>query len=72
MTVAELIKALSVMSPSAEVHFEHGAGDYWRTTVAPRVCEVTIGVVEYSDYHRMDKVVDNYDSKEGREVVLIG
>ena len=72
MTVAELIQALSRFSPAAEVHFEHGAGDYWHTTVAPRVSGVTTGLVEYSDYHRMDKVIEDYDSKEGREVVLIG
>jgi hypothetical protein len=49
--------------------------------VAPRVSEVSEGVVEFSDYHRMDKLVDDedcYDEETGdykkdiTRVVVIG
>jgi len=78
MLVADLIEELKNMPQDAEVHFEYGYGDHWRTQVAPKVSNVGMGMVKYSDYHRMDKVVepdwDNEDADEvdGREVVLIG
>jgi hypothetical protein len=78
MKVKDLIEQLGYMDPEAEVHFEYGYGDHWRTQVAPKVSSVEMGMVKYSDYHRMDKVVepdwDNEDADEvdGREVVLIG
>jgi hypothetical protein len=65
------------MDPEMEVHFEYGYGDHWRTTVAPKVSTIEVGLVQYSDYHRMDKVVeqvyeDEEDEPKGKEVVLIG
>jgi hypothetical protein len=78
MKVSQLIEQLGYMNPEAEVHFEYGYGDHWRTTVAPKVSSVEMGLVQYSDYHRMDKVVEpDWDSEDaddvkGREVVLIG
>jgi hypothetical protein len=78
MQVKELIEQLGYMDPEMEVHFEYGYGDHWRTTVAPKVSSVEMGIVQYSDYHRMDKVVEqDYDDEEdaepkGKEVVLIG
>ena len=77
MKVSQLIEQLGYMDPEADVHFEYGYGDHWRTTVAPKVSTVNVGLVQYSDYHRMDKVVEqDWDSDEdepkGREVVLIG
>jgi hypothetical protein len=81
MKVAELIELLSRHSPDAEVHFSYGYGDHWRTEVAPAVSSVADGVVEYSDYHQMDKMVDDedcYDEDTGdykedvRKVVVIG
>jgi len=78
MKVKDLIEQLGYMDPEAEVHFEYGYGDHWRTTVAPKVSTVGTGLVQYSDYHRMDKVVESdWDDEEneepkGREVVLIG
>ena len=78
LTVAELIEELKYMPQDAEVHFQYNYGDHWRTQVAPTVSSVEMGLVKYSDYHRMDKVVepdwDNEDADEadGREVVLIG
>ena len=77
MKVKDLIEQLGYMDPEAEVHFEYGYGDHWRTTVAPKVSTVETGLVQYSDYHRMDKVVesdwdDEEDEPKGKEVVLIG
>ena len=78
LTVAELIEELQLMPQDAEVHFQYNYGDHWRTQVAPGVDSVEMGLVEYSDYHRMPKVVEpDYDDEqdedvEGKAVVLIG
>ena len=64
MLVKELIESLKYMDQDAEVHFAYNYGDHWRTEVAPKVSQVSEGVVEYSDYHRMDKLVtleEDYD-----------
>jgi hypothetical protein len=81
MLVKELIESLKYMDQDAEVHFAYNYGDHWRTEVAPKVSQVTEGVVEYSEYHRMDKLVtdeeDCYDEDTGdykadiRKVVVI-
>lgn len=76
-TVQDLIDELSGMDPNLEVHFSYNYGDHWRTEVAPAVRSVDVGLVQYSEYHRMDKVVEpDYDDEdaevEGKEVVLIG
>jgi hypothetical protein len=81
MLVKELIESLQYMDQDAEVHFAYNYGDHWRTEVAPKVSQVTEGVVEYSEYHRMDKLVtdeeDCYDEDTGdyktdvRKVVVI-
>jgi hypothetical protein len=81
MKVAELIEQLQDMDPNAEVHFSYRYGDHWRTHVAPTVDTVEQGIVEYSSYHSMDKMVDHedvYDEETGdfvegvRRVVVIG
>ena len=81
MKVSELIELLGYHSPDAEVHFSYNYGDHWRTEVAPAVSSVADGVVEFSEYHRMDKMVDDedcYDEDTGdykedvRKVVVIG
>lgn len=61
MKVAELIEQLGLMDQDAEVHFSYNYGDHWHTRVAPRVDEVSEGVVARSEYHRMDKLVDDED-----------
>ena len=80
MLVADLIEELKHMPQDAEVHFQYNYGDHWRTQVAPVVCSVSEGFVEHSDYHRMDKLVDEcdvYDEETGerhenaRRVVVI-
>ena len=80
MNVRKLIEHLQSMNPDAEVHFSYNYGDHWRTEVAPTVDRVDEGVVEYSEYHRMDKMVDDedcYDEETGnfkdtvRQVVVL-
>jgi hypothetical protein len=81
MLVKELIESLQYLDQDAEVHFAYNYGDHWRTEVAPKVSQVSEGVVEYSEYHRMDKLVtdeeDCYDEETGdykadiRKVVVI-
>jgi hypothetical protein len=80
MLVKDLIEQLGYMDKDAEVHFTYNYGDHWRTQVAPKVSEVSEGIVEFSDYHRMDKLADEdfEDEEPGnpdenvRRVVLIG
>ena len=81
MKVSQLIEQLQGMNPEAEVHYAYNYGDHWRTEVAPKVDRVDEGVVEFSEYHRMDKMVDYedcYDEETGdyredvRKVVVLG
>ena len=81
MQVFQLIERLMDLDPNAEVHFSYNYGDYGRTEVAPVVREVNEGVVEFSEYHRMDRLVDDedcYDEETGdlrtdvRKVVVLG
>jgi hypothetical protein len=80
MLVKELIESLKYMDQDAEVHFSYNYGDHWRTEVAPKASRVNEGIVAYSEYHRMDKLVDDedyYDEDTGdfkadvRRVVVI-
>jgi hypothetical protein len=69
MKVKELIEALQYMDQDAEVHFSYCYGDHWRTEVAPKVGRVDEGVVEYSEYHRMDKIAnEDYDDEDEQTV----
>jgi hypothetical protein len=82
MKVQELIESLGRMNPEAEVHFSYNYGDYWRTEVAPKISQVDEGLVAYSEYHRMDRIVEEEDSymdeepgnpdENVRRVVVIG
>ena len=81
MKVSDLIAKLEFMDPDAEVHFSYNYGYHWRTEVAPKISQVSEGVVEFSEYHRMDKLItdeeDIYDENTGdyktevRRVVII-
>jgi hypothetical protein len=65
MLVKDLIESLKYMDQDAEVHFAYNYGDHWRTEVAPKVGDVREGVVEYSEYHRMDKIAnEDYDDED--------
>jgi len=64
MNVQELIEMLQDLDPNMEVKFAYDSNDYWRTEVAVNVNNVEIGHVVHSEYHSMDKVVDNGDDDE--------
>ena len=69
MLVKELIESLKYMDQDAEVHFSYCYGDHWRTEVAPKIDRVDEGVVEYSEYHRMDKIAsEDYDDEDENTV----
>jgi hypothetical protein len=73
MLVKELIESLKYMDQDAEVHFSYNYGDHWRTEVAPKVGSVDEGAVVYSEYHRMDKMLEEeydveFDEDTGEEV----
>jgi hypothetical protein len=79
MQVFQLIERLMDLDPNAEVHLSYNYGDHWSTQVAPTVDTVDEGLVKYSDYHRMDKLMDEdkmYEDEgdfEGtRRVVVLG
>jgi len=71
MTVKELIESLQDFDPNMEVKFAYNFGDYWGTEVANNVTEIDEGQVRYSDYHRMDKVVDDIDEEDDTKTVVI-
>ena len=68
MKVEELIEILQEYDPESDVHFSYNYGDHWRTQVAPKVTDVNECAVAYSEYHQMDKLVDDGQ----RYVVVIG
>ena len=73
MTVKELIESLQYFDENMEVKFAYNFGDYWGTEVASNITEIDEGQVRYSDYHRMDKVVDDENDEEyyAKTVVII-
>jgi hypothetical protein len=69
MLVRDLIELLEGYDADMEVHFAYNYGDYWRTEVAPKISNIREGVVEFSDYHRMDKVAnEDYDDEDEQTV----
>lgn len=83
MTVTELRELLAEFEAAGKgdmpVKFEYNYGDHWRTHVAQDANMCEEASVTYSDYHRMDKVVDSNDYEEdfhsttkNRKVILIG
>ena len=70
MTVKELIESLRDFDPNMEVKFAYNYGDYWGTEVASNVGCIDEGQVRYSDYHRMDKVVDDEDDNMKTVVII--
>ena len=67
MTVQELIEELSLYPYDMEVEFAYNYGDYWCTTVCKEIKNIDTGYVEYSAYHRMDKLIDNDDEEDDEE-----
>jgi hypothetical protein len=79
MQVFQLIEQLMDMDPNAEVHFSYNYGDYWRTEVAPAVVSVKERLVKRSEYHLMDRLMDEDEMIEDegdfegtRRVVVLG
>ena len=64
MTVKELMESLEGFDPNMEVKFAYNYGDYWATEVASNIRDVDEGQIRYSEYHRMDKVVENEGDEE--------
>jgi len=58
MKVKELIEMLSCYEDDMEVKVAYNYGDHWRTKVAPDVYNIEISQIQFSDYHRMDTVID--------------
>ncbi len=76
MTVRELINELEFYPDDMEVEFAYSYGDYWGTTVCKEIKDIDKGFVEYSDYHSMDKLVEEDDEDEEehekkREVLIL-
>ena len=61
MKVKELIDMLEDFDGEMDVQFAYNYGDHWRTMVSSGIQDVIGGVVEYSDYHRMNKLVEDED-----------
>jgi len=75
MTVGELIEELKQYDENSEVRFAYNFGDHCHTQVAETIGSVDSGLVQHSDYHRMDKVVELDDDgempDEAKEVVIL-
>lgn len=67
MTVRELIDELKFFPDDMEVEFAYNYGDYWGTTVCKEIKDVDKGWVEYSGYHRMDKLVEEDEDDDDTE-----
>ena len=68
MKVSELIAELECYDGDAEVHMAYGAGDSWRTTLAPRVARTFQGTVQKSEYHQTDRLYErDLDEPEDEE-----
>lgn len=74
MLVSELRELLRNYPDDMEIHTAYNYGDYWRTTVAPKVTGVFEGAVVHSDYHQMDKLVeldDDETDSDARTVLIL-
>ena len=67
MKLSQLIDELRVLQNEhgdLEVKFSYNYGDYWKTRVAADIDAAELRVVKWSDYHRMDKIIDPDDCEE--------
>ena len=73
MNVKQLIEKLQEFDPSKEVVFAYNYGDHWRTQVAGEIDLIEERDVVHSNYHSMDKVIDedDHDHAKSRNVVVI-
>ena len=59
LTVGELIAQLEMFNPSTPIVKARPSGDYWHTTIAGEVDCQELGVIQWSEYHRAFKVVQD-------------
>ena len=72
MKAKDLINELKNWDPDTEVHFAYNYGDHWRTEVAPKIRRVGEGMVAHSEYHQMDKLIeDDSDEEDVRRVIVL-
>jgi hypothetical protein len=64
MNVAQLKEMLESFPDDMEVKFGYDSKDYWHTPVAADINGGDERFVKYSDYHRMDKVVQNEEQED--------
>jgi hypothetical protein len=73
-TVNELIARLQELAQDGqgelEVMFSYNYGDHWRTQVAQSVQWPEQAFVKHSDYHGMDRVVDNAEDADPEDQQL--
>ena len=75
MKVAQLIEQLTRMDQDAEVHYRVPSGDYWGNELAFEAGQVQSEYIEFSDYHRENKLVDpesdSFNRENSKRIVLI-
>jgi hypothetical protein len=64
MNVKELIEALQEQVENGngdmEIKFAYNYGDHWRSQVCEGINNISQVTVKYSDYHSMDKIVEDH------------
>ena len=73
MTVSELIEYLEQFDGNQEVMIAQPSGDYWGTVCASEITEAEEQYVEYSSYHRKNKITDDIyeENPTSKEVVIL-
>jgi len=76
MKVKDLKAQLSFFNDEQEVCFAFPSGDYWGTTQAKEVSNISEDKVAWSEYHNTHKVIDcdredRYEQDELKEVVIL-
>lgn len=64
MKVSDLIKQLADLPNDAEIYMSQPSGDYWGTELAIKVDHIARALIDRSDYHDSDKVVEPRDGEE--------
>lgn len=71
MNVAQLKEILSGMDDEVEVMFSHPSHDYWHTQLATPVGMVKVGIIQHSDYHNQDVMVDEDSEPDDSHKLVI-